>query len=231
MAKLMEVVIQANQPTGLYINKFNLFGESRNEGLIDSLPILETLGFQPSTPTTVRAGSILQGLLNLTQPAFEITQLYCRDVYNVLDFAQISLSGAGWQGTRTTGNSQACWDVAKLKSTRNRQDIGAGFKALPYMLDTDTVSAIGTLEASYITLMNALCTRLDDGIDVGGVGLAFFYGWTIVKKEQYTTPRGKKAYRYYADKAVQFDNLATGVRWTPVERLTTQNSRKFGKGR
>lgn len=230
MAKLMEVVLQGVTPTGMYINKFNVYNNSLSASTIASLPVLETLGYVPTTPTASKAGSILEAFQLLTPNTFEWTQLYCRDIYNVADFAQVNVSGSGWAGKRA-GPAEYSAFVAKLKSTRTRQDIKAGFKALPPILRDDSQTAVGSLSTAAIALMTDICTKMDDGLDVYiGVGFNFF-GWTIAQKEKYVTDSGKTAYRYYSTLEEQAERLATPVKWVPVERVSTQNSRKFGKGR
>lgn len=230
MAKLMEIVLQGITPTGMYLNKFNVYNNSLSGTTVASLPILETLGYDPSAPTASKVGSILEGFQLMTPNTFEWSQLYCRDIYNVGDFAQINVSGSGWQGKRA-GTPEYSAFVGKLKSTRTRQDIKAGFKALPPLIQADVVNGAGALSGTVIGMMNTICNRLDDGLDVYiGVGFNFF-GWTIAQKEKYTTDSGKTAYRYYDTLEAQAEKLATPVKWVPIERASTQNSRKFGKGR
>lgn len=230
MAKLMEIILQGVTPTGMYLNKFNVYNNSLSGTTIASLPILETLGYDPSAPTAVKVGSILEAFQLMTPSTFEWTQFYARDIYNVNDFAQINVSGAGWQGKRA-GTAEYSAFVAKLKSTRTRQDIKAGFKALPPILTNDTGTGTGALTSTVINMMTTICTRMDDGLDVYiGVGFNFF-GWTIAQKEKYETESGKTAYRYFPTLEAQAERLATPVKWVPIERVSTQNSRKFGKGR
>lgn len=229
--KIMEFVLRAEGPTGMIMNEFNLVNTSLSEVTNASLNIIESLGYAPGTPATPVANSVFDRWLELTYPNVEIREFYCRDIYNVNDFAQVTVSGVGWQGSRATGNAEPAFMAAKLKSTRTRQDIKAGYKALPPMLDVDVVNSTGAIAASYITLMTTLCTALGNGTSpFVGVTQAYF-AWAIVGKQKYTTPSGKTAYRYYPTMAEQAENMAYPVSWAPVERATTQDSRKFGKGR
>jgi hypothetical protein len=228
--KLMEFIIQGVSPTGMFINKYNLLNTSLSEVTNASMNIIEAAGYDPGAPTAPVGSSILDTYRGIANNTFAITQLYCRDVYNVNDFAQVVVSGSGWEGNRG-GTNEPSFVAAKIKSSRTRQDIKAGFKALPPMIETDVTGATGSLSGAYITLLNTLCTRLGDGLSpFVGITQAFF-GWVIVGKEEYTTPSGKRAYRYYQDPVEQAEHLAGPVTWSPVERATTQNSRKFGKGR
>lgn len=230
MAKMMELVLQAVGPTGLWINKYNLINTTLSESSTAALNIIESLGYSSGAPTGPVANSVFARYIAMAGTGWEFTQFYCRDLYNVNDFAQVSVSGAGWQGARS-GNKEAAFVTAKLKSSRVRQDIKAGYKALPLMLDTDIISPAGALESSYITLMTTLCSTLSNGTSpFVGITQAFF-AWAIFGKEEYTTPRGKKAYKYYADPVEQAEHVAYPVTWFPVERATTQSTRKFGRGR
>lgn len=229
--KIMELVMRAEGSTGMIMNKWNLVNTTLSEVSNASLNIIESLGYSSGAPTAPVANSVFDRWLELTYPSVELREFYCRDIYNVNDFAQVTVSGSGWAGSRALTTADANFVCAKIKSSRTRQDIKAGYKALPPMLDPDMVNNQGQLASGYITLMTAFCTALANGTSpFVGITQAFF-GWAIVGKEEYTTPRGKRAYRYYEDPAVQAEHLAFPVTWAPVERATTQNSRKFGKGR
>ena len=229
--KLMELVLQAQTSTGLWINKYNLLNNSLSEATNGALNIIESLGYDSGAATAPVANSVFDRYLEMAPGNFEFTQFYCRDIYNVNDFAQVNVSGVGWQGTRGTSAMEPSFVASKIKSTRTRQDIKAGYKALPPMMEADITSSTGTLTGSYITLMTSLCTALSNGTSPF-VGITqTFFGWTIVGKEEYTTPSGKKAYRYYEDPVEQAAHLAGPVTWAPIERATTQNTRKFGRGR
>lgn len=229
--KIMELVMQGQTGgTGLWINKFNLVNTTLSESSNAALNIIESLGYASGTPTAPVANSVFDRYCAIAGTGWEFTQFYCRDIFNVNDFAQVSVSGAGWQGKRS-GVKEAAFVTAKLKSSRVRQDIKAGYKALPTMLDSDLTDVTGALVPAYITLMQSLVTTMSNGTSpFVGITQAFF-GWAIVGKEEYTTPRGKKAYKYYADPEEQAQHLAFPVSWFPVERATTQVTRKFGRGR
>lgn len=230
MPKLVELTIEGRLPTGQFINKYNLFGPSTSGSELACLPILETIGYDPAAPTAPKVGSILEQYTLIAHNTAELTRFYCRDIYNVNDFSQVNVAGAGWQGKRGTTPTTA-WETPKLISSRKRQDIQAGFKALFPPLDSDVADSFGQLGSSYLGLAQTLCNRLGDGLQVFINIVSHGFGWAIVSKEAYTTPRGKRAYRYYEDPAAQFAKISNQVRWFPVERVTTQNTRKPNRGR
>jgi hypothetical protein len=214
----------------MWINEFNLLNNSLSEATNASLNIIESLGYNSGAPTAPVASSVLDTYRGISNTGVAITQLYCRDVYNVNDFAQVTVSGSGWDGNRA-GTPAPSFQATKIKSTRTRQDIKSGFKALPPGLLADVTTATGTLSSAYITLMQTLCTRLSNGTSPFVGPIQAFFGWAIVGKEKYTTPSGRTAYRYYQDPVVQAEHIATPVTWAPVERATTQTTRKLGRGR
>lgn len=228
--KLMELIIQGEQSTGMFINKYNLLNNSLSTATNASLNIIEALGWDSGVPAAPVANSVFARYLAAASSDFRLTTVYCRDVYSVTDFAQVNLPTTGWAGTRA-GLAEPNFVVAKLRSSRTRQDIKAGYKALPALIDTDISSAVGTLNGAYVTLAAALATALSDGVSPFVGPLQAFFGWAIVQKEEYETPSGKKAYRYYADPVEQADHIASPVTWTVQPRSTTQNTRKYGRGR
>lgn len=52
----------------------------------------------------------------------------------------------------------------------------------------------------------------------------------IAQKEEYTTPRGKKAYKYYPTEVAQAAHLASGIAWSYYPQTRTQGSRQYGRG-
>jgi hypothetical protein len=52
----------------------------------------------------------------------------------------------------------------------------------------------------------------------------------IVGKQQYTTPSGNTAYRYYPTLTEQNLHLASNPVWEPYTTVRTQTSRQYGRG-
>jgi hypothetical protein len=228
--KMMELTIYGRGETGLFVNRFNCYNTTLSEVTNASQNLIEQLGYAPGAPTAPVASSILAAYMALAPIAFSLTQLYCRDIYNVNDFTQVQLSGSGWDGARSGVNAVG-FTSAKLRSTRNRQDIKSGTKAMIYPKSADVLSPAGDLSPAYIALLATLCIRLGNGMSpFVGVTTAFF-GWSIFQKVEYTTPRGKRAYKYYPDPVDQAAHITAPVTWNVVERIGSQESRKFGKGR
>jgi len=233
MPMLLEGTIVGIQGSQLYMNKFNWFNSGDTSLFPNdmSLRAAVTLGYDTAAPGTPTTGSFLDLLRSQFDTLGGLTQLYFRDVYNVNDFFATPLTGAGWAGLQAAATNLASMIAVSATSTRTRQDIRAGQKRLPSLQEGGVSGSDGLIAGSIIEDYQDVLDQLGDGLDIGvGVGFEFFAN-AIVGKERYTTGSGKDAYRYYLSPTTQFDHIAYPVTWSVNEYITTQNSRKRGRGR
>jgi len=233
MAKLFEGHIVGHQGSQLYMNTFNWFYDGSSLTTINDLSfmIAQKLGVDPNDLSEPFDGSFLHDLMTHFAIGGGLDQIYIRDVYNVNDFFVTPLSGTGWSGAAAAATALSSIMAATATSSRTRQDIRAGQKRLPAPQEASVDGYDGALTAGALADIQVTMDILDDGLDITISLVNHFFANAIVKKEKYTTPSGKKAAKYYADPEVQFTKIAYPVTWTVNPYVSSQDTRKRGRGR
>jgi len=135
--------------------------------------------------------------------------------------------------TPYTGGSGALGSSPVLafgwRTNRVRLDIARGTKRLPGVPET-AMGTGGNIEAAVLTVMNEIAVLMSSNLTYDDEGNTVTYAPVVVQKEEYTTPRGKRAYKYYPTLEEQLDHVAQGIQWQPYTQVRTQVSRQYGRG-
>ena len=157
-----------------------------------------------------------------------LNSAYCWNLFNEFDFTEVAYTDiAGNRGSR--GGDYAPPFVAwSFRSTRVSREIRRGFKRFGLVAVTDIID--GAANPVIFGALNTVGTALGATIQDSGVVGAPFFRPMVVGRYKYTSPAGKDLYRLpesfeEADEA-GFYHADT---WQ-YQRLTSQNSRKFGRG-
>jgi hypothetical protein len=86
------------------------------------------------------------------------------------------------------------------------------------------------MSAAALAQMAQLVTQMNAALTYDDEGNTLTFTPCISQKEEYTTPSGKKAYRYFSTELLQAPHNAVGIRWEAYTTQRTQNSRQYGKG-
>jgi len=116
-----------------------------------------------------------------------------------------------------------------FRTTRVRLDIDRGTKRFVGCTEA-TVDAGGVVSSAGQAIMASLAAKMTAPITHDDEGNTWTFVPTIVSKQEYTTPRGKKAYRYYPTLVQQLEHVAQGFDWQPYTQVRTQTSRQYGRG-
>jgi len=110
-----------------------------------------------------------------------------------------------------------------------RLDIDRGTKRFVGVPETAVLSG-GVIGAAFYAELVQTAEAMSAILSYNDEGNTVTFAPCIVHKEEYTTPRGRKAYRYYPALSEQLSNIATGIVWQPYTTVRTQNSRQYGRG-
>lgn len=208
------------------INRWNYRGDVNGVSGGDAAALVKAMGFTPVAgvfPEDTVAGN-LQTLVSNTM---QWTSVLCRNVYDPTDFIDLPFSPIA-TGAKT-GEAQTPFVAFGLYSNRVRLDIGRGYKRFAGVLESDT-STLGDLVSGAVEELGTLADSMGEIISYSDGTLTDTFTPCIVQKEEYTTPKGNKAYKYYSTLAAQLTHLAVGVVWTGYSRVRSQVSRQVGKG-
>lgn len=234
MAMYFEVTLLGTRVTEQVINRLNFTSSSDNTDISSSLRLLEALGFDSGDPTTPMTSTVLAAFLNAQTTSYQLDEISIRNLFSVTDFVTQPVGGAPWAGKLVpgTGEGLVSFVASKLRTNRVRTDVRRGTLSLTGGTEADT-GANDEWSSSYIAWLTNLCTHLNappsatDGVETA------LYRPSVFGKERYPVPGSdpvRYAYRYYQDPAEFAAHVALGVVWSPVARISSQVSRKVGRG-
>lgn len=229
-----EVTLIGQRNGQMVLNRLNF--SSSNPGAANSTApnLLEALGYQPGTPGTPKPSSFLSSLMDASTSGYQLDELSARNLFSVTDFITQPLSGAGWTGTIVVaaGDATPTFVAAKLRTNRVRTDIRRGTLALTGGTE-EQIEGLDNWNAAYLALLQNVANWLNvPPSHTAGATTVNFYP-SVFGKERYAVPDSnpvRYAYRYWQDPVVFQDHVASPVTWSPVERVSSQVSRKIGRG-
>ena len=227
--KLYEIVVTSRYADQLVVNRWNYNRITDPAVVSGSFALASAFGAVVTNELELVDTTVFGKLcLGIWNTGYELVQTLVRSVYDVVDFYDNPYL-AGFTGQVAAADPAAPILAYGVRSSRTRSDIGRGQKRFAGAAE-DFIGDYGVLDAPILTELTELCTLMgatitfdDDGTDVNFVPV-------IVKKEMYTEPPAKKAYRYYETELLQQAQLATGIVWSPYDRIRSQTSRQVGHG-
>jgi hypothetical protein len=234
MAKYFEATILGQKNSQLVVNRLNFTSNNETVETANANGLLQALGYQPGTPVEPLDESFLARLLAAQTVAYQIDEIIVRNLWSVTDFITQPVSDSGWAGTIAVpaGDAIPTFVAAKLRTNRVRTDVRRGTLSLTGGTEEQTEGA-DVWTSGYMTLLTAVATALNAPPTFTSGGASTQFLPSVFKKERYIVPDSdpvRFAYRYYTDFALFQANIASPVTWSAVERVTSQVSRKIGRG-
>lgn len=213
------------------VNRFTYRGDGDTVPSGNSFGLLSAMGFVPvagAFPDNTLAKE-LQGAVNASMVW---SQAISRAIYVPDDFVELPFVPTA-PGIGDAGTALAPFVAFGFRTNRVRQDVGRGYKRFAGVGEAQQENG-GSLTSGTLSAMNSIATRLGAVISFTESSLTMSYTPCIIKKEKYTTPSGKQAYRYVrpidGGEAAQLEDTVTGLTWSPYTTVRSQVSRQFGHG-
>lgn len=225
MSGIIEVKIFSQFDNQSCVTTFNYLAGGTPASVSDSFAIISAMGFVTGDLPAV--GDIYGSWKSLVDTGVLFTEVQAKAVYSATDFYVLPLvsNNAGLQN----GVGGSAFDAYAMQTNRVRSDIRRGNKRL-VGVTSDVIEEYGVVSAAQLAVLQSLAADLSAILTYDDSGNALSFSPIVVKKEKYETTPGKYAYRYYADPAEQLLNVASGIAWTAKGTITTQVSRKRGRG-
>lgn len=206
------------------INRWNYVSSGTGQVVTGSYALSRAFGYVGST--TLTSGSVLETLRGVQSQAAFFTNLVIKNLYSVSDFLEVPFV----PNTRGALVQEAMPPFAGygFRTNRVRSDIARGTKR--FIGATEESQDSGVIKAGVLTSLQVLAQKMSDVINYDNGGESFSFTPAVCGKEEYQTPSGSRAYRYYATEAEQLANSAVGVVWQPYTTIRSQTSRQFGVG-
>lgn len=165
---------------------------------------------------------LIEKMRAVTSTATQFTGYSVRNHYDPVDFYDENFSPVR-AGLRTGDRTPTMLAIA-FRTLRRRTDMRHGFKRIGGIAENDLFG--DSFSAALGLLLDDLAAEFSS--DQSSVGVASTWNPVIVRREPYTTESGKIAYRVPA--LIGADDYYVADRWEKQILLTTQNTRKAGRG-
>jgi hypothetical protein len=234
VAKYFEVTILGQKNSQLVVNRLNFTSNNETVETANANGLLQALGYDPAEPGIPVGGSFFEAYMFAQTVGFNVDEIIVRNLWSVTDFITQPVTGAEWTGAIAVpaGDAIPTFVASKLRTNRVRTDIRRGTLSLTGGTE-EQIEGADNWNAAYITLLNNVAAKLNAPPTFTNGGASTQFLPSVFKKEDYVVPGSdpvRKAYRYYTDFALFQANIASPVTWSSVERVTSQVSRKIGRG-
>jgi hypothetical protein len=227
MASLYEVVLDQRFEGQQVINRFNYLGSGTPAAVTMSFALISAMGF--IADGGVYPAGLFSSIRDLQSSDLTYVEAVAKDVYSNTDFYSLPFTTLGGNVSPASGN-QPPFVAYSFYTTRVRSDIRRGQRRFAGLVE-GSVDSYGMLTSGNLALAGDLADWMDQILVYDDEGTDLTFIPVIVSKEKYTVPEsGKDAYKYYDTFAEQEDHLAQGFEWAVRPQITTQNSRKVGRG-
>jgi len=222
---IMELVMRGTYFNQLTVNRFNY--EASGTPAAASLSFALQYAFFGGAGAAPTASSVVGQLIDIVVNNWVLTEIEVRDVYSVTDFytRPFITPVTGEQ----TGEAMAPFNAYGFRTNRVRADIGRGFKRFAGVTEAG-VEEGGIIGAGFLPAVQEVATAMSATLTYDDEGNTLTFVPIVVQKQEYTTPSGKPAYRYYASEATQEAHIAAGVLWEAYPQVRSQVSRQYGRG-
>lgn len=212
----------------LCINRFSYVSTVEPVGVNGSNVLATLMGGSPLTDFQFPDGTLIQEIQGIVNPQVSFLELEVMNLFDEADFFTIPFP-AGVVGEYEGGTPVTPTLAYGFYSNRITRAIRRGYKRF-VGVDELAMGAGGVIVSpiagDLVTLGSLLSSTLNpDNVDAHGV-----FTPSVFQYKEYTTPRGKKAYKPWPTEGEQLAHAAIGVTFQPYEYVRTQNSRQYGRG-
>jgi hypothetical protein len=192
--------------------------------------LLKAMGL--NSDGTIVADSILALIQNFVNPSFVFQDLTIKDIHSELDFfeGQFAADTAG----DNTGATAPSFAAYSFRTNRGRGDIRRGFKRFAGVTEDSTTGNAVTDMATQTALQNA-ATAFSQTLTGATPDTTLSFTPVVLGRQQYNKDTGEASttsgiYRFYPTAALQDAHYYAITAWNASLVVTTQNSRKQGRG-
>jgi hypothetical protein len=227
---LMEVTVQTRYFGQNCINRWNYYSDGSPGSLSRAVLLANGMGFiRQGDPPAYPSGTVLSAWRNLVPPQVDFVGFNILSVHDEFDlFSQAFVTG-------TTGLQENAGDPLPpfaawgFRSSRTRQDIRRGYKRFVGVGEAQQDNG-GNINSTYESYQNDLALAMSVPLTVSEGDVSVVFQPVIVQREEYTTPSGRKARRYYEDEAEQLEHTMFFITWEAYDQVRSQTSRQYGRG-
>lgn len=224
---IMELVFRSFYAEQECINRWNYVASGTPAAVSLSFALVSAFGavYSGGTPP---ADTLLNAIWSQVTTGVNFGEVEAKNVYSILDFYTRPFAAGQTGGVVTAGMSPSV--AIGYRTNRVRSDIRRGTKRFVGVPESSS-GDLGVIDSAALTGLQNIATKMGDVLSYDDEGNTITFTPAICSKQEYTTPSGKRAYRYYSTEATQLEHTATGILWELYANTRTQVSRQYGRGR
>jgi hypothetical protein len=213
----------------LVVNRFHYLGDGDTGPVSASYAMLAGTGFIAPTPPSIlfETDTLANAMQDSVSVDLSFLSAYVRNLYDPTDFVEMAYPGT-ILGSRS-GDSMSPTAAYGIRSSRVRTDIRRGSKRFAGVIE-GALQGGGVLNSTGLAIVAYLAEKTAAQIVYTVGGASYTLTPATLKFQEYTTPRGNKAYKKQDNAAAQVANSATGASWAGVSTVRTQTSRQYEHG-
>lgn len=222
---LMEAKVFQGLDNSQCVTNLNYVGSGTPAAVSMSFALTAALGLIDGI--TPGVGDVFQAWRNSISSSLFVTEVQVKAVFSGTDFYTLPLvsNNNGIQ----TGEPSGSFIVFPFQTNRVRSDIRRGNRRIAGVCE-DLIGSFGVITPTHLATLELLGDAFSDILTYDDEGNTLSFTPVVVSKEKYQTPAGNDAYRYYDSEVEQALHLAAGVAWLPKDVISSQVTRKRGRG-
>ena len=226
---ILELVINQAYYDQLVVNRFHYVSGGTPAAVSLSFALTSAAGFIPATPITATfpGGTLADKMEAIVSEDLVFVSAYARNLYSVTDFYEVPYATTILGDT--TGEACSPALAYGLFSSRVRTDIRRGMKRFAGVSEA-ALNGGGIITSGMLANLVLLADKMSEVITYDDEGNTLSFTPAVLGLQEYTTPKGKRAYRIYATESAQLAKTAQGIAWSPYAKVRTQVSRQYGRG-
>lgn len=159
----------------------------------------------------------------VTFTGYRVVNLYDPEDFYAAPFPTVQNGAINAEGMSPT-------QAYGFRSNQVSLAIARATKRFVGVVETASTPGGGILSTTLSSQLQPLADRMGEVLTYTDEGNILSYAPAVLHREEYTTPRGKRAYRIYPTEAEQLDHTAIGILWEPYANVRSQVSRQYGRG-
>lgn len=228
MSSLFEVTLTSEYAGQTCINRWNYRLTGTPAGAKPVLALANAMGFVPSAGSIYPADTVFANIRNcqVTDVSYQVLSII--DIYDLDEFyvQPFNPPVAGLQAPPGLSPVAATGFI----STRTTRKVRAATKRFTGVKETWDAGQ-GNVLASALDQMNALAAKMAANVTFDDEGNTLTFNPVVLGKVSYTTPSGKKAYKYRQPESAQLEYMSAGFIWSAYDTIRSQTSRQYKRGK
>jgi len=224
--KLYEVILKGHYASQLVINRWYYAMTGTPASVSGSFALASAFGLLPDAGA-FPADTLASAIAALVSNTLGFEEAVIRDMYSVTDFYTSPFNPA--VGGGQSGEASSPFLAFSFTGSRVRSDIRRGQKRFAGVSES-AIGVNGEVVSGSVTKMQLVADLMTDPLSYDDEGNTLTFTPAILGFEKTVDEDGKVSYAPYSTDTVQLTHAAQGFIWSPNLFVTTQNSRKVGRG-